>query len=125
MDTVVIRNSYEANFFNRKYDGQFQDCYKTVINVNEPIPFYSSTAQVEMDSLTINGDTAWFSSSLYFLPHALPGQSWRLDSYLITCSNIGVIQFLGVYDSIKEFTGLPNCTIVLSKQHGFLNYIPF
>ena len=125
MDTIIIRNSYEANFFNRKYNGQHRSCYESAVNVNYPISVFSSTSEMEMDSLTITGDTVWFSSSLYFLPHALLGQSWMLNSYLITCSDFGETQFLGINDSIKEFTGFPNCTIILSKHHGFLSYIPF
>ncbi|MFZ1664386.1 MAG: T9SS type A sorting domain-containing protein [Flavobacteriales bacterium] len=103
-----------------------------------------------IDSLVEVSDTVYFQSTFsttpfYFLPQASVGQSWSVisssfangyNTITITCAMAGVQTFLGLTDSVKVFSLLPNGNspgqlpisnqhIVLSKNYGLLSYVPF
>ncbi len=111
-DTLVQRTGFQSVFMNRKYSGNgIEQCYAELCDVNKSNPGYG-WAQPELDSLTHNGDTIRYSSKLYFLPGINIGDSWRISGtfyngfsdFVFTCTSLSMQNFLGVTDSVKEFT---------------------
>ncbi len=144
-DTLVQRTGFQSVFMNRKYNGNgIEQCYAELCDVNTSNPGYV-WAQPELDSLIHTGDTIRYSSKLYFLPGINIGDSWRVSGTLyngfsdivFTCTSLSVQNFLGVTDSVKEFTistydgiNLVNSSLTgysfrLSKNYGFLEYPSF
>jgi len=147
MDSIKYNLSDDVHYFRRNliYENA-ASCYQ---NVFPELP----TAGVdgfEIDSLVSRNDTiffSWYGSTLpfFFLPNAIPGQSWTVIStstandyneITITYASIQQETFLGITDSVKTFTMTPNGTSVgqipvnnfvmkLSKNYGFINYVPF
>lgn len=142
-DSTVQRSGYQSVFPNRKYPGVgIENCYNAVIdfsimnwNLNE----------TEFDSLIYSGDSIILASQMYFFPNKSVGESWRISGQLqngftdieFTCTNASVQSFLGISDSVKEFTiatynganlissTLTGFVIRLSKNYGLLDYLNF
>lgn len=144
-DTIVQRVGFQSAFLNRKYRGNgIEQCYEAVTDINNYLPG-SGWLNTEFDSLVYSGDTIRYSSQLYFLPQVSVGESWRIAGTLyngvtdieFTCTTISQQSFLGITDSVKEFTlstyngttlvnsSLTGYVIKLSKNYGFLDYLSF
>ena len=103
-----------------------------------------------IDSLKTIGDTSFYYSSFstlpfFFFTNCQVGQSWTIASdYVgndysqisITCDSIYLETFLGITDSVKLFSFIPNgtsfnqvpinnFTMKLSKNYGMIELIPF
>ena len=145
-DTIVQRSGWQSAFMNRRYSGNgIEQCYSTLTDVNQGYLPGGSWMETEMDSLIMVGDTTRYSSRLYFLPKSNPVESWRISGSLsngftdieFTCTSISVQSFLGLSDSVKEFTlatyngvnlfssSLSGYVIRLSKNYGLINYAGF
>ncbi len=104
---------------------------------------------MHVDSLIYRNDTVFYFSPystlpFYFLPLAIPGQSWTVSSdyplndyneISITCSAIQIENIAGITDSVKVFTltangsssgqvPVSNFEIRLSKNFGFIEFVP-
>jgi len=146
MDSVRVSGEIRSMYFDQaSRNASFYGCDQTTGILQE-----WSFIQFAMDSLVEISDTVYFfsdysSSPFYFLPKATLGQSWPVvsswpgngyDTITITCAMAGVHSFLGLMDSIKVFSLLPNGSsqgqvpissqhFVLSKNYGLLTYVPF
>lgn len=142
-DSVVQRSGFESTFPNRKSSGyEYGLCYDEVVDYSLVYWYWLNN---EFDSLVYSGDTIIFSPELYFLPLKNLGESWRISGpsrngftdIEFTCTSISVQSFLGVTDSVKEFTlstydganlynsPLSGFVIRLSKTYGLLDYLEF
>ncbi|TAH42385.1 MAG: T9SS type A sorting domain-containing protein [Bacteroidetes bacterium] len=145
IDTIVQRSGFQSAFMNRKYSGNgLEQCYEAVTDVNNFVAGYG-WMDTEIDSLIYSGDTVRYSSKLYFLPKVSVGESWRISGALyngvtdveFTCTSLTLQSFLGITDSVKEFTlstydgttlvnsSLSAYVIKLSKNYGLLDYPSF
>jgi hypothetical protein len=130
MDTIVQRTGYQALFFNRKYYGHKHDtCYTSMVNTDGPLSPPGFNLNYEFDSLLLSGDTLFYTlhtgNPYYILLKPTIGQAWPFYNYTLTCSLETVMQFCGISDSVKLYSGIPGATIVLSKNHGFVTYPEF
>lgn len=146
MDSVRISGDHRSVYFDQaSRNGSYYGCEQTT-----GTPQLGSFAPFAMDSLVEVMDTVYFHSAFstspfYFIPGATLGQSWTVvsswpgnayDAITITCSLVGVETFLGLTDSVKVFSLVPNGSspgqtpisdqqFVLSKHYGLLEYVPF
>ncbi len=144
-DTIIYRSDYQAAYQNRKYSGNgVEQCYSEITNPNYPLQGTGWMSR-EIDSLIFVGDTVRYSQEIYFLPRIAIGDSWRTSGSLyngftdieFTCTSITLQSFLGITDSVKEFTlstyngtslvtsSLTGYVIKLSKNHGLIEYLDF
>lgn len=146
MDSVLPGAGEDVLYFNKRSRSQMLGpCAATL---HDPFSYlYGNLAQ---DSLIQRNDTAFYTSDystlpFYFLPQASLGQSWTVTSdysgnsfnqITITCMSIEQRTFLGITDSVKVFSLMPNGSypgqtpisdfqIVLSKAHGLVEFVPF
>jgi hypothetical protein len=130
-DSTVINGPQEKLYFKSKIPfGDDTSCINIVRNFYFYYPhFYNN--HVTPDSLWRVNDTIYYSSQIYFLPCAIAGQVWTLNTtptISFTCDSIVSEVVFGVTDSIKYFhiSGVINGQIFrLSKQFGFLEFIAF
>lgn len=146
VDSVRIAGDVRSLYFDQgSKDGSYYGC-GAIGGTTQHWAFNSYT----IDSLVQVSDTVYFVSTFsttpfFFLPQATVGQSWTVvstwpgndyDAITITCSTAGVQTFLGLTDSVKVFSLVPNGIssgqapisdhqFVLSKTHGLLAYVPF
>lgn len=104
---------------------------------NELLLFYGFNYypnQAFIDSAKVLGDTSFYYSvhdTVFFLANAQVGQSWTqttFGTFTITCDSIISDTLYGQSDSVKYFHSsgavqVPH--ISLSKNFGFLNFVPF
>jgi len=147
MDSIAIRDSREIQYFNRNPLGRGAgSCYAGIIDNSSPL-FKNHFLP---DSLVRHGDSILYyhgcsAGPFYFFPLAKPGKSWTVTSTYwwnsfqqisITCESEGVESFLGITDSVKVFSLMPEDSfppqipasrfrIKLSKYHGLVDFVPF
>jgi hypothetical protein len=147
MDSVKVNGQDTLLLFRKNLDLKGAGkCYVDTLQ-NMKWPKYNLLYN---DKLVQRNDTVFFHSTFstspfYFLPRAAVGQSWTVTSsysgnqygqITITCASIQVQTFLGVTDSVKTFTMVPNGSspnqvpvsnfvMRLSKNHGFVEFVPF
>lgn len=125
MDTIANRGSYDALFFNRTHSGvSFLTHYSCFSDLNSQNIINTFSSLGNMDSLVVKNDTAFYDSTLYFLPHAVVSQSWPFNMGIMKCDSHSVLQFHGITDSVKYFSS-SQFSYILSKNYGFIKYVPF
>jgi hypothetical protein len=151
MDSVREEGGAQLQFFNKQAWVQaLGECASTL---TDPWGYMDPWGMLEhwpKDSLIVRGDTVFKYSEygslpFYFLPHAAVGQAWTVisdfpgngyDQITVTCTGQEQRSFLGITDSVKLFSLLPNGSlpgqvpisdfqIVLSKHHGLVEFVPF
>ena len=146
MDSILASAGEDVLYFNKRSRSQMLgDCAATLT-----FPEDYLTGTYPQDSLILRNDTVFFNSEFstlpfYFLPLATIGQSWTVisdysgngyDQITITCTGIEQRTFMGITDSVKVFSMLPSGSstgqtpisdlqIVLSKEHGLVEFVPF
>ena len=129
-DSSIINGSQQTFYFKRKIQTPGDsNCTNSIRNFS----INSWYDPVTLDSLVVKSDTVIYINSyqIYFLPDAIVGQSWTINTFgaiTFTCDSITVINTFGVNDSVKFFhtSGAISGQIIrLSKIFGFLEYIPF
>ncbi|MDA3911461.1 MAG: hypothetical protein PF448_08910 [Bacteroidales bacterium] len=132
LDSVDVNAQASVFYFNAK--SVIDSCHGSftpVIEWNNP---YNEARKPERmilrnDSL-IFPDFTWNTpDSVVFLPFAEKGDSWTTNEISITCDTIFEMSFLGLTDSVKQFTcnsgALAGQQFLLSKSYGFVAFVPF
>jgi hypothetical protein len=151
LDSVREEGVAQIRLFNmRAWKQVVGDCSISLSNANGYLDPWGTTHHWPKDSLIVRGDTVFKYSEygslpFYFLPHAAVGQAWTVisdfpwngyDQITVTCTGLEQRSFLGITDSVKLFSLLPNGSlpgqvpisdfqIVLSKHHGLVEFVPF
>ena len=132
-DSIITSGESTVHLF-RNYMNLSPACYWQ----NHELLYYKNDNDFTLDSLIYSGDSVIYyflldeyTFEFVFKPWAKPGEQWDLSSHLNqkgTCISPGVMNILGEPDSIKTFSLQSvdgDITIVLSKSHGLIQFIPF
>jgi len=146
MDSVVQNGTSQSQLFRKKLPNMnFGSCNTDSLYMRD----WQSYSDLHIDSLSNFGDTTFYNSfettsTFYFVNNATIGQSWTIASLYpgngysitITLDSLVVETFLGITDSVKVYSMTPNGTIFgqtpisnfkmkLSKNYGFIEFVPF
>ena len=147
MDSIRPVGSMDVLYFNKR--ARVQMLGPCASSIQDPFSFLGPDA-LRQDSLIQRNDTVFYRAScgtlpFFFLPHASVGQSWNVttncagnpyNTITIQCTSMEQRTFLGITDSVKIFSMVPNGAspgqtpvsdfqFVLSKAHGLVEFVPF
>lgn len=132
-DSAHLNDESIVHLF-RRYNGFSDTCFWQ----NRNMFYCSNSITFDIDSLIYNYDSVIYyfteSGTLFdfvFKYAAKPGEEWDLSSHLGrtgTCNSVGVMDILGVTDSVKIFTlqtAVEDVQFIVSKTNGLIQFIPF
>lgn len=129
-DSVEINGEETYYYFNYKYP--IDTCHGDVSVVLEmhqdQLLNKPSFMQLRNDSILFP-ESAWGDGDVFiFKPFVVPGESWNTNGTNIVCDDVIESEFLGIVDSVKSFHCeggiMDGGGILLSKHHGFIDYVP-
>ncbi|MBK7570730.1 MAG: T9SS type A sorting domain-containing protein [Bacteroidetes bacterium] len=149
MDSVVLNGQNKASYSRKKIpNANYGQC--NIDSIRATIWTGITPDNKLIDSLGTIGDTTFYYSAestlpFYFFTNAQVGQSWTITSdywandyneIAITCDSIYQTSFLGITDSVKSFSMVPNgmsanqvpisnFRMILSKNYGIIEMVPF